>query len=34
MEQQIPITAIHKSKPVEIAPGMPLNINANLDEQQ
>jgi hypothetical protein len=34
MEQQIPITGIHKSKPIEIAPGRPLNINANLDEQQ
>jgi hypothetical protein len=34
MEQQIPITTIHKRKPIEIAPGRPLNINANLDEQQ
>jgi hypothetical protein len=33
MEQQIPITGIHKRKPIEIAPGRPLNINANLDEQ-
>jgi hypothetical protein len=34
MEQQIPITTIHKSKPVDIAPRRPLNINANLDHQQ
>jgi hypothetical protein len=34
MEQQIPTTTIHNSKPVEIAPGRSLNIKANLDEQQ
>jgi hypothetical protein len=34
MEQQIPTTAIHNSKSIEIAPGKSLNINANLDEQQ
>jgi hypothetical protein len=34
MEQQIPTTTIHNSKPVKIAPGRSLNINANLDEQQ
>jgi hypothetical protein len=34
MEQQIPTTSIHNNKPIEIAPGRSLNINANLDEQQ
>jgi hypothetical protein len=34
MEQHIPTTAIHTSISVEIAPGMFLNINANLNEQQ
>jgi hypothetical protein len=34
MEQQIPTTTIHNRKPVDIAPGRSLNINANLDEQQ
>jgi hypothetical protein len=34
MEQQIPIIGIHKSKPIKISPGRPLNINANLYEQQ
>ena len=34
MEQQIPTTVVHNRKTIEIAPGRPLNINANLDEQQ
>jgi hypothetical protein len=34
MEQQIPTTTVHNSKPIKIAPESPLNINANLDEQQ
>jgi hypothetical protein len=34
MEQQIPTTVVHNNKPVEIAPGRVLNINANLNEQQ
>jgi hypothetical protein len=34
MEQQIPTTTIHNSKPIEIAPGRSLSINVNLDEQQ
>jgi hypothetical protein len=34
MEQQIPTTVVHNNKPIEIAPERPLNINANLDEQQ
>jgi hypothetical protein len=34
MEQQIPTIANINNKPVEIAPGRSLNINANLDEQQ
>jgi hypothetical protein len=34
MEQQIPTTVIHNSKPIEIAPGRSVNINANLDEKQ
>ena len=34
MEEQIPTIAVHNSKPIEIAPGRSLNINANLDEQQ
>jgi hypothetical protein len=34
MEQQIPTTVVHNRKPIEIAPGRSLNINANLDEQQ
>jgi hypothetical protein len=34
MEQKIPTTAIHNNKPIDIAPGRSLNINANLDEQQ
>ena len=33
MEQQIPTTVVHNNKLIEIAPGRPLNINANLDEQ-
>jgi hypothetical protein len=34
VEQQIPTTTVHNNKPIEIAPGRPLNISANLDEQQ
>ena len=34
MEQQIPTTAFHNKKSVEITPGRFLNINANLNEQQ
>ena len=34
MEQQIPTTTVHNNKPIEIALGRSLNINANLDEQQ
>jgi hypothetical protein len=34
MEQQIPTTVVHRNKPVDIAPGRSLNINANLYEQQ
>jgi Rps23 Pro-64 3,4-dihydroxylase Tpa1-like proline 4-hydroxylase len=34
MEQQIPTTAIHNRKPINIAPGGSLNINANLDGKQ
>jgi hypothetical protein len=34
MEQQIPTTVVHNRKTVEITPERPLNINANLDEQQ
>jgi hypothetical protein len=34
MEQQIPTIEVHNNKPVNIAPGRSLNINANLDEQQ
>ena len=34
MEQKIPTIAVHNRKPVEIALGRSLNINANLDEQQ
>jgi len=34
MEQQIPTIVVHNRKPIDIAPGRSLNINANLDEQQ
>jgi hypothetical protein len=34
MEQKIPTIAVHNNKLVEISPGRPLNINANLYEQQ
>jgi hypothetical protein len=34
MEKQIPTTVVHTSISVEISPGMFLNINANLNEQQ
>jgi hypothetical protein len=34
MEQQIPTTAIHNNKSVEIALGKYMNINANLEQQQ
>jgi hypothetical protein len=34
MEQQIPTTIVHNNITVEIAPGIFLNINANLNEQQ
>jgi hypothetical protein len=34
MEQQIPTTVVHNSKPVEITPGKSLNINVNLKEKQ
>jgi hypothetical protein len=34
LEQQIPTTVVHNNKPVDIALGRSLNINAKLDEQQ
>jgi hypothetical protein len=34
MKKQIPSTTVHNRKPVKITPRRPLNINANLDEQQ
>ena len=34
MKQQIPTTVVHNNKSIEVALGMSLNINANLDEQQ
>ena len=34
MEQQIPTTVVHNSISIEIAPGIFLNINVNLNDQQ
>ena len=33
-DQHIPTTIVHNSRPVEIEPGMILNINDNLDSDQ